>query len=339
MQEALAQLIQGQTLDEAAAERVFRTILAGEADDAQIGALLALIQRRGASVDELVGAARVMRANVTRVPFSGDEDRLIDTCGTGGAPKTFNVSTAAAIVAAAAGASQGVKVAKHGNRSRTGRGSAEALAELGVNVDASPELQARCLNEAGVCFCFAIHHHPAMKHAIGPRKALGVPTIFNLLGPLTNPAGASRQMIGVYHPSLVEPVAHALMRLGARRALVVHGADGLDEITICAPTIVASVSEGSVSVTQIDTQDFGIERATLAQLQARSLEDAARIVRRALSGKGGAETDFVVANAAGALVVAGVASDFGPAVAMAREAIESGEASKTLDTLIRVSNS
>jgi anthranilate phosphoribosyltransferase len=339
MQDAIAQLIQGRTLDEAAAERVFQAILAGEADDAQIGALLALIQRRGASVDELVGAARVMRANVTRVPFSGDEDRLIDTCGTGGAPKTFNVSTAAAIVAAAAGASQGVKVAKHGNRSRTGRGSAEALAELGVNVDASPEMQARCLDEAGVCFCFAIHHHPAMKHAISPRKALGVPTIFNLLGPLTNPAGASRQMIGVYHPSLVEPVAHALMRLGARRALVVHGADGLDEITICAPTIVASVTEGSVSVTQIDTQDFGIERATLAQLQAKSLEDAVRIVRRAISGQGGAETDFVVANAAGALVVAGVAADFGPAVALARDAIDSGTASQTLDTLIRVSNS
>ncbi|MEL6796134.1 MAG: anthranilate phosphoribosyltransferase, partial [Planctomycetota bacterium] len=234
-------LIRGDRLGEGETEAIFARLMAGELDDAQIGALLALLQRGGPTVDEVVGGARVMRAKVERVPFepTGDQ-RLIDTCGTGGAPKTFNVSTAAAIVAAAA--DERVRVAKHGNRSRTGRGSAEVLQELGVNVDASVETQAACLREIGVCFCFAIHHHPAMRHVIGPRKSLGVPTIFNVLGPLTNPAGAKRQLIGVYAPHLVDLVAGALARLGTDRAIVMHSREGLDEIGLAGVTDAALVN-------------------------------------------------------------------------------------------------
>jgi anthranilate phosphoribosyltransferase len=340
MQEALATLVSGGTLDAARAEAVFESILTGEADPAQIGALLAMIQRRGAAVEEIVGAARVMRRHVERVPFeTGGDQRLIDTCGTGGAPKTFNISTASAIVAAGAGFDAGVRVAKHGNRSRTGRGSAEVLQTLGVKVDAEPVVQARCLEEAGVCFCFAIHHHPAMRHAAGPRKALAFPTIFNLLGPLTNPAGATRQLIGVYHASLVEPMAEALRILGAEHAMVVHGLDGLDEITTTDRTKRATVRAGAVEVGHIDPAALGVARASLDDLRASSLEESARLVRAALAGEAGAVTDIVALNAAAALVVAGVETDFSSALARAREAIASGAATRTLERLIEVSNS
>ena len=199
-----SRLVAGERLSEDEASTVFEALLSGELDEAQIGCILSLIQARGVTVDELVGAARAMRAHVTPVPFTPREGEvLIDTCGTGGAAKTFNVSTAAAIVAAASEPPPGsgirrVVVAKHGNRSRTGRGSAEVLAGLGVNIEASPEVQARCLKEIGVCFSFAMRHHPAMRHAAGPRRSLGFPTLFNLLGPLTNPARAPRQLLGVY---------------------------------------------------------------------------------------------------------------------------------------------
>jgi anthranilate phosphoribosyltransferase len=340
MQEALATLVSGETLDAARAEAVFESILTGEADPAQIGALLAMIQRRGAAVEEIVGAARVMRRHVERVPFeAGGDQRLIDTCGTGGAPKTFNISTASAIVAAGAGFEAGVRVAKHGNRSRTGRGSAEVLQTLGVKVDAEPVVQARCLKEAGVCFCFAIHHHPAMRHAAGPRKALAFPTIFNLLGPLTNPAGATRQLIGVYHASLVEPMAEALRILGAEHAMVVHGLDGLDEITTTDRTKRATVRAGAVEVGHIDPAALGVARASLDDLRASTLEESARMVRAALAGEAGAVTDIVALNAAAALVVAGVETDFSGALARAREAIASGAATRTLERLIEVSNS
>ncbi|MFG0274930.1 MAG: anthranilate phosphoribosyltransferase [Phycisphaerales bacterium] len=342
MQEALATLVSGGTLDATRAEAVFESILTGEAEPAQVGALLALIQRRGAAVEEIVGGARVMRRHVERVPYEPTADiRLIDTCGTGGAPKTFNISTASAIVAAAAGFSRGVRVAKHGNRSRTGRGSAEVLQALGVKVDASPATQARCLEEAGVCFCFAIHHHPAMRHAAGPRKALAFPTIFNLLGPLTNPAGATRQLIGVYDASLVEPMAEALRIRGAEHAMVVHGLDGLDEITTTNRTRRAIVRDGAIDLGHIDPDTLGLARTALDDLRAVSLDDGARLVRDALAGEAGPVTDIVALNAAAALVVAGVAgveNDFPNALARAREAIASGAATRTLDRLIEVSN-
>ena len=215
-QPLISDLLAGRVLSEHSTEQLFESLLSGQLDDQQIAAVLTFIQSRGVTVDELVGAARVMRRHVTRVPVNVPGAVVIDTCGTGGAPKTFNISTAGAIVVAGAsphrtGSGPHVVVAKHGNRSRSGRGSAEVLARLGVNVDATPAVQARCLREAGVCFCFAIHHHPATKYVAAARKSLAFPTIFNLLGPLTNPAGATRQLIGIYDRTAVEKMARGAL--------------------------------------------------------------------------------------------------------------------------------
>lgn len=343
MQDTLAHLASGATLSEQQAADTFRALLRGELDDAQIGALLSLLAARQPTVDELVGAARVMREFVTPVPIP-DELRpsLVDTCGTGGAPKTFNISTAAAIIAAGAGESQGdaperVRVAKHGNRSRTGRGSAEVLKQLGVNIDATPEIQAQCLGEAGVCFCFAIHHHPAMKHAAQPRRSLGFPTIFNLLGPLTNPAGASHQLLGVYDATKARLIGEALARLGARRAMVVHGEDGLDEITTTTTTQVTRVDPTGVRTEVLDSQELGIPRARMEDLASTTLEDAAEVIRAILGGVPGPAREIACLNAAAALVVAGAAEHLNEGLAMARETIDSGGAQRTLERLARVS--
>ena len=342
MQRSLEIITTGQRLTEGQSTDLFRAILRGELTTAQIVGVLSAIAARGETVDELVGAARAMRENVTRVPTDPRwAGALVDTCGTGGAPKTFNISTAAAIIAVGAGSlggsRAGVRIAKHGNRSRTGRGSAEVLGALGVNVDASPEVQARCLGEAGVCFCFAIHHHPAMRHGAEARKALNHPTIFNLLGPLTNPAGASRQVLGVFARDKVELVAGALARLGADRAMVVHGLDTLDEMTTTAPTLIAHVERGAVRTETIDAIDFGIPRASLAELTASSVDDSARIIREILAGVPSPPADIAIWNAAGALVVGGAAEDLRGAIALAREAIASGSARQTLELLVRSS--
>lgn len=349
MREAIERVVNGGSLSEAEAESVFRVLLEGGSDEAQIGGLLAVLASRGPTADELVGAARVMRSVVAPVPVAEAlRDRLVDTCGTGGAPKTFNVSTAAAIIAAAAGTLEGrsrrVLVAKHGNRSRTGRGSAEVLGALGVNVDAGPDVQARCLEEAGVCFCFAIHHHPAMRHAAGPRRSLGVPTIFNLLGPLTNPAGARRQLLGVYDRGKASLVARALARLGAERAMVAHGEDGLDELTTTAPTFVAWVSGERVREETVDAADLGVARAVMDDLRADSLNDAADLIRSILEPGGGgggaldAKRDLALVNAAAALVVGGAADSMADGLALAREAVASGAAARTLGELVAASN-
>lgn len=338
----ITRLVTGDTLSESDAEAVFLDLLAGKLDDAQIGAVLALIEVRGATVEELVGGARAMRANVTRVPYDCPAgESLIDTCGTGGTPKAFNVSTASAILAAAAGTLPGahrrVRVAKHGSRSRTGRGSSEVLQALGVNVDASPEAQARCLAEIGVCFSFAIHHHPAMRFAAGPRKSLGVPTVFNLLGPLTNPAGASRQLIGVYHERWVERVAQALARLGAHKAMVIHSAEGLDEISLRGVTHAATVEHGQVSFTQIDPVGLGLSETPRESLVASNVADAARIVREVLSGTPGPHREIVELNTAAALVVADAAATLEEGLRLAAQAIDSGLARETLESLARLS--
>lgn len=340
----LRSLIDGQPLDAHTSERVFLALLSGQLDEAQIGALLAAIQSIPPNAETLTGAARAMRANVQRVPYTlKPGECLLDTCGTGGAPKSFNVSTAAAIVAAAvtppedSGISR-VVVAKHGNRSRTGRGSAEVLAALGVQVDATPAQQARCLQEAGVCFCFAIHHHPAMKHAMGPRRSLGIPTIFNALGPLTNPAGADRQLIGVYDNALVEPMAQTLANLGATRAMVVHSTDGLDELSTTAPTRIMHVHSGTLREETFDSLQLGLARATLAQLQANSVEDSARIIREILDGNPSPYCDMVVLSTGAALVVAGVCADLQYGISLALDTIERGKAKATLDRLIEVSH-
>ncbi|MCK6476624.1 MAG: anthranilate phosphoribosyltransferase [Phycisphaerales bacterium] len=338
-------LLHGQTLGEAEAEAVFCELLEGRMNDPQIAAVLTLIACRGPTVDELVGGARAMRRFVTPVPAAAEQPGMlgpiIDTCGTGGAPKTFNISTAAAIVTAAAAGPSRVRVAKHGNRSRSGRGSAEVLAALGVNVDASPAVQARCLDEVGVCFCFAIHAHPAMKHAATVRRALGFPTIFNLLGPLTNPARATRQVIGVYGREEAEKVAHALARLGADRAMVVHGFDGMDEITTRDRTHVFAVQDGRVYMSAFDAQDAGVARAPAGALEAADLDHSVSMVRGVIEGDDDESLEhprrIVTLNAGAALMVAGVVAGIVDGMQMAGEAIDCGGAARKLQQLVDAS--
>ncbi len=321
------------TADETRA--AFSAMMSGEVSHAEMGALLGMLALRVPTPEELLGAAQVMREHVARVPAASDPETLVDTCGTGGAPKTFNVSTAAAIVAAACG----VKVAKHGNRSRTGRGSAEVLKALGVNVDADLETEARCIDQAGLCFCFAIHHHPATKHVMPVRLALGVPTIFNLLGPLTNPAGAKRQVLGVYDQRFLEPMALALRALGTTRAMVVHSQDGLDELSISAPTEIVHVVQGELHVEKITPEDVGLARSPIEQVMAKDLTHATQLVRDILSRKEqGAPRDMTLLNAAAALRVAEKAADWRQAIDLARGALDSGQAEAKLEALITTSN-
>lgn len=331
-------LRRGGTLDQPAAEGVFSALLAGGMTTEQIVDLLTLIQARGATVDELVGAGRVMRRHVTSVPIPPIPGAaVLDTCGTGGTPKTFNISTAAAIVAAAAAPGR-LLVAKHGNRSRSGRGSAEVLRTLGVNIDASPAVQGRCLKECGLCFCFAVHHHPAMRFAAPARQAIGTPTIFNLLGPLTNPAGADRQVMGVLAERYVEPMAQALAQLGSTHAIVVHSRDGMDEISLSAPTLFAEVHGRAVTLREFDPSSLGLRRCQLSDLAANDLESAAAAMRGVLSNEPGPKRAIVALNAAAALVVGGVTSSWEDALMHAEDAIASGMAARTFETLARVSN-
>jgi anthranilate phosphoribosyltransferase len=339
--EAFGVLLAGRTLDESLTDAVFEELLRGELDAGQMGALLSLIQARGVTVDELVGAARAMRRHAAMIPIDpGLRGKVIDTCGTGGAPKTFNVSTIAAIVVAAAGRGE-VLVAKHGNRSRSGRGSAEVLGALGVHVDAGLQVQGKCLRAAHVCFCFAIHHHPGAKHAAGVRKALGFPTIFNLVGPLTNPGGASRQLMGVFDRTAVEKMAEALKRLGSERAVVVRGEDGMDEITTTTTTLMAEMDERGVRTREFDAERLGVRRADRRELEVATLEEAVAIARGVLGigcvPERGARREIVLLNAGAALWVAGVAGSMEDGMTMAAEAIDTSAAARTLETLVRVS--
>jgi anthranilate phosphoribosyltransferase len=373
IREVLAKLVTGSTLGVAEAADAFEDLLGGLLDDAQIAAMLALIQARGVTVDELVAGATVMRRHAAVLPGLHDgrdplPGPILDTCGTGGAPKTFNISTAVAVVTAAAAppdADKPVFVAKHGGRSRTGRGSADVLAVLGVNVDASPKVQARCLRQAGICFSFAVHHHPAMKHAAGARRSVGFPTMFNLLGPLTNPAGATHQLLGVYDPAAALKVATALSRLGSSRAWVVHGeveatrdgggdgrvgggvgggflegagGAGLDEVSISGVTRVAEVEAGSVRMREIDARELGVERVPLEALACGSVTESASRVLGVLGGEVGPSRDIVVVNAAAALYVARAAADLEEGMAMAAKAIATGDALRTLGVLRTLSH-
>jgi anthranilate phosphoribosyltransferase len=330
----LRTLLTGVTLSAEQAATAFEAMMTGRCHHGEMGALLALLATRTPTPDEILGAARIMRAHVDRLACATDPAEIVDTAGTGGAPKTFNVSTAAAIVAAAAGA----RVAKHGNRSRTGRGSAEVLRELGVNVDAPREVQGRCLDEAGVCFCFAIHHHPATKHVMPVRLALGFPTIFNLLGPLTNPAGARRQLMGVYDRRFLTPIAEALAALGAIRAIVVHSDDGLDEISISAPTTLVHIEDGGIREETIAPEQFGLDRAPREAVTARDLPHAARMIREVLEGRDkGPARDMTVLNAAAAILVSGRVGSLDDAMDLAGRAIDDGAAARTLESLARLS--
>lgn len=330
----LATLLDGGNLGAEHSRAAFEAMMSGRVHHGEMGALLALLATRTPTADEILGAARAMRAHVERVRCAVDPETLVDTAGTGGAPKTFNVSTAAAIVAAAAGAT----VAKHGNRSRTGRGSAEVLRELGVNVDADRAAQARCLEEARVCFCFAIHHHPATRHVMPVRMALGFPTIFNLLGPLTNPAGAQRQVMGVYAARFLQPIAEALAALGTTRALVVHARDGLDELSISTSSDVAEVVGGEVRRHVVDPAALGLATAPRAAVTARDLPHAAAMIRAVLDGSDrGPARDMTLLNAAAALLVADLVPGLAEGVERAGAAIDDGRAQATLERLAALS--
>ncbi len=327
-------LLQGDRLNRSSMEEAFEILIGGRVHDAEIGAFLALLSSRMISAGELVGAATVLRRHVVRIPTPIDPSQILDTAGTGGAPKTFNVSTLAAIIAAAVG----VKVAKHGNRSRTGRGSAEVLQSIGVNVDADPGTQARCLDEAGICFCFSVNHHPAARRVVGARKALSFPTVFNLLGPLTNPALAGRQIMGVYDAQFLPNVAEAMAALGVCRGIVLHSDDGLDEISIHAPTTLIHVERGRTREERFDPRTLGIESNAAHPLETRSLEEATSAFRDLIEGhERGPRREMMLVNAAAALVAGGVADSMETGFVKAAHAVDFGDAQSTLERLIEVS--
>ncbi|ARU62708.1 anthranilate phosphoribosyltransferase [Tumebacillus avium] len=333
---ALQTVIGGGTLDRELAEGTMGQIMAGEATGSQIAALLTALRMRGETVEEITGFAAAMRSFVT--PVESGLSGLVDTCGTGGdGAQTFNISTTASFVAAAAG----VKIAKHGNRSVSSRsGSADVLQALGVNIDLTPEQASQCLEQVGLTFLFAQLYHPAMKHAIGPRRELGFRTVFNVLGPLTNPAGTKRQVIGTFGADLVDKMAYALAELGTEHALVVHGADGLDEITVTGSTKIAEVRGGKVErVFTLTPEEVGLQRHPIDALQGGDAQENAEILVRILEGQSGGARDIVVINAAATLYVAGTAASIQEGVRLAQDAIDSGRALALLENLVNVSQS
>lgn len=314
---------------------VMHTIMGGEATASQIGGFLIGLRMKGESVEEIAAAATVMRE--LALPVQVQAEYLVDTCGTGGdGSSTFNISTASAFVAAGAGAA----VAKHGNRSASSSsGSADVLEAAGVNLDLTPEQVARCIQEAGVGFMFAPKHHGAMKHAIGPRKEMAVRTIFNVLGPLTNPAGAPNQVVGVFSLDLIEPLARVLARLGSRHVLVVHAEDGLDEISIGSDTHVAEFRDGSVHIHRIHPEQFGMESAQLASLTVSSPEESLETIQAIFDNNDGPARDIVALNAGAAIYASGLAADLTAGVEAAITSLSSGAARERLAKLVALSNS
>jgi len=332
---ALRLLLDHKTLSSEQMRDAFRLMLEGAVSAGEIGAFLALLATRIPTGDELVGAAEVMRAHVDKLLSHVDPEHIVDTCGTGGAPKTFNVSSLAAIVAAAAGA----RVAKHGNRSRTGRGSGEVLDALGIRLDAPLAVQAACLDEVGICFCFAQRHHPAMRSVAPVRKELPFPTIFNVLGPLTNPAGAKRQLLGVYDARFLEPVAHALRTLGASKAVVVHSDDGLDELSISSGSELMLVTQAGVVRSRVVPEELGLTRAPRASVVADDLAHAVRLAQTILAGdERGAPRDAVLMSAGAALFVDDKVSSIAEGVLVAGQTIDSGAAQAKLVAWARASH-
>jgi anthranilate phosphoribosyltransferase len=333
IQRAISELMDGRDLSQEDARDVMNSIMAGEATPAQIGAFLVALRIKGETADEIAGCAEAMREHVLVVrPARTD---LVDTAGTGGdGARTFNISTAAALVAAAAGAG----VAKHGNRAvSSSSGSADVLEALGFNLELPPETIARSIDELGFGFLFAPTHHPAMRHAAPVRRDLATRTVFNVLGPLTNPAGARAQVVGVYAPELVPTIADVLARLGAERAFVVHGAAGVDELSPAGPNLVCEVANGHVRRREIDPLDLGIDRCAPEELGGGDPADNAETIRRIFAGAEGGKRDAVLLNAAGAIAAGGLARDLGEGVGLAREAIDSGAAGERLEALIAFS--
>lgn len=328
--QAIQAVIEGHSLAHEDMREVFLRIMTGEATPAQIGGLLVGLRMKGETVEEIAAAAEVMRSLAARVAV--DVPNLVDTCGTGGdARHTFNISTASAFVAAAAGA----HVAKHGNRSVSSKsGSADVLDAAGAKIDLAPEEVARCIRETGVGFMFAPVHHGAMKHAIGPRREMGVRTVFNLLGPLTNPAGALRQVIGVYDVIWLEPVAQVLDRLGSRHVLVVHAEDGLDEISIGAATQIAELRDGRLRRLTVTPEQFGLTRGDLADLTVNTAQDSLRLIREVFAGQPGPARDIVALNGGAAIYVSGLTDSLEEGVRKALLAIDSGGARAKLDRFV-----
>jgi anthranilate phosphoribosyltransferase len=331
IREAIGKVVDGADLTREEAAAVMEEIMTGQATPAQFGALVTGLRLKGETVAEIAGFATTMRRFASPVaPLRP----VVDTCGTGGGSLTFNISTTAALVAAGAGAS----VAKHGNRSMTSQsGSADVLEALGVNLNLTPAQVTTCIEEAGFGFMFAPLFHPAMKFAAGPRREIGIRTVFNILGPLTNPAGAHAQVIGVAARPLVERMAEALALLGTHHALIVHGDDGVDEISICAPTQVAEVRDGQVRSYEIEPETFGFRRASPDEVRGADAQTNAEITRAILAGESGARRSVVLLNAAAALVAGGLASTFDDGVDRAARAIDSGAAADTLRRLVEVS--
>ncbi len=331
----IAKLVEKKDLSGEEAKQVMADIMSGRCTPSQIGSFLTALRLKGETVEEIAAFAYVMRDKAIKIPVTGSEN-LIDTCGTGGDAKgTFNISTITAFVAAAAGA----KVAKHGNRAASSKcGSADVLEQLGVNLDITPEKAGECIEKIGIGFLFAPKLHAAMKHAIGPRKEIGIRTVFNILGPLTNPAGAAHQLLGVYDSSLTETMASVLRALGCKRALVVHGDDGLDEITTTARTKVSELKDGNVSSYYIDPADMGMESAAIEDLEGGTPEDNAKIALSILKGEKGHKRDIVIINSAAALYVAGIADTIKEGIEKASAIIDSGKALEKLNQLKKMTN-
>ncbi len=335
--DALKTVVEGKDLSVSKMQAVMDEIMTGRATDAQIGALLVALRMKGETVDEILGAARVMREKAQRIsPMLQHADVLVDIVGTGGdQAETFNVSTTCAFVVAGAG----LKVAKHGNRSVSSRsGSADLLERLGVRLDVPPNIVERCIEEAGLGFLFAPALHPAMKNVIGPRKEMGIRTIFNLLGPLTNPAGAQVELMGIFDPGLCEKMAQVLGQLGAKRAWVVHGEGGMDELSISGPSVVAQWDGQEVKSFEITPSDFSLDTAPLSSIAGGGPDENAKITLSILKGDKGPRRDMVLLNSAAAIFLAGRAGDYKEAKEVASEAIDSGKAMKVLERLIEMTN-
>ena len=334
--EAIKAVISKQNLNESEMHDVMNSIMTGQTTDAQIGAFLVGLSMKGETIEEITASAKVMRALATSVELSSN-DYLVDTCGTGGdGLGLFNISTASAFVVAAAGG----KVAKHGNRSISSKsGSADVLEAAGINLNISPELISHCIEEIGLGFMFAPAHHSAMKHAIGPRKELAVRTIFNVLGPLTNPAKAPNQIMGVYDKSLVEPIANVLKGLNSRHVMVVHSEDGLDEFSIANTTYVAELKDNNISTYTVHPGDFGLEEGNLDSIKAENAEQSLALINEAFSGKKGVARDIITLNAGAAIYVSGLVSSFDEGVTKANQILSDGSAQDKLDAYILASNS
>jgi len=331
LQQAIAAVIDRKDLTEDEMTAVMQLIMTGEASPSQIGGFLIGLRMKGETVDEITAAAKVMRSLAAKVNIQGPN--LVDTCGTGGdGANTFNISTCCAMVAAAAGA----KVAKHGNRSISSKsGSADVLEAAGVNLDLDASQVAHCVEEVGVGFMFAPKHHGAMKHAIGPRKEMGVRTIFNVLGPLTNPAGAPNQVIGVFDKAWVEPLARVLARLGSEHVMVVHADDGMDEISVGAATHVAELKNGLVTTYVIKPEDFGIQKGNLTALAVDGAEQSLEMINHVLNAQEGPALDIVLLNSGAAIYVAGLVDSLADGVVKAREVIASGAAKNKFAQLVK----